>query len=84
MRSSYVRISDVMRRLFRPCTGTLEAAADRCERSPGQAKTAGDRLAPVAGAGASLVRGQGGRSRSLARGLSYIPCRRLLLAVSGG
>lgn len=80
MKSSYVRISDVMRRAIR----ALEAAADRCGRSPGQAKTAGDRLAPAAGAGASLVRGRGGRSRSLAAGLSYIPCRRLLLAVSGG
>ena len=55
MRSSYVRISAVMRHLFTPCTGTLAAAADRCERSPGQAKTAGDWLAPAAGAGASLV-----------------------------
>ncbi len=84
MRSSYVRISDVMRRLFTLCTNGLEAAADGCERSPGQATTAGVRLAPAAGAGASLVLGQGGRSRSLARGLSYIPCRRLLLVVSGG
>ncbi len=84
MRSSYVRISAVMRRLFTPCTPVLEAAADRCERSPGQAKTAGDRLTPAAGAGTSLVRGQGGRSGSLADRRSYIPCHELLLAVSGG
>lgn len=84
MRSSYVRISDVMRRLFTLCANGLEAAADGCERSPGQAKTAGAWLAPAAGAGASLVLGQGGRPRSLARGLSYIPCHRLLLVFSGG